>query len=123
MKELEKISYQEAAKRLKEMPKESFDSMIHKIWAYPWEFSEGCLFKYATKDGTTYYNNHEYGTTQMCGCLTQIRGDNLVAQTKELTDMIRADEHIPNNENNITQDNLDVFVEWQERLDRELRMV
>jgi hypothetical protein len=59
-----------------------------------------------------------------CGCLTQIRGGwrgSLgAAATPELTADILADERIPASERAITLDKLNVFVEWQRRLDAEL---
>jgi len=46
--------------------------------------------------------------------------DNWYAQTEELTEAIKADDRIPDRIEDVTKENLYVFVEWQERLDEEL---
>lgn len=65
------------------------------------------------------------------GCLTQIRSFNpnddetidWVAQTPELTKEIRNDTRIPSNPHFIKVEDLNVFAEWQRKLDKELNRV
>ncbi len=64
-------------------------------------------------------------TAEGCGCLTQVRGRSLraastEAPTEALTRAIRRDQRIPRDEVNIRPEHLNVFAEWQRRLDREL---
>lgn len=60
------------------------------------------------------------GDAATCGCLTTVRGCGQVAATPELTDEIRSDERIPEYCADIRPEHLNVFAEWQRRLDKEL---
>lgn len=53
-------------------------------------------------------------------CLTMIRGSHYLATTPELTRAIKGDSRIPFHYNSVEPDNLQVFKEWQRRLDKEL---
>ncbi len=66
--------------------------------------------------------DHEAGalfavTGTNCGCLTQIRSGEQDAPTAALTDAIRADHRIPSDPDRITVDHLEVFAEWQRKID------
>lgn len=87
---------------------------IRECWWSPSEEGPGCLFQFAELEWAT-------ETPQgPCGCLTQIRGGQCVAETANLTEAIRADERIPMHYQSITPENLEVFAEWQRRIDKEL---
>lgn len=89
---------------------------IPDAWNFPNCRDGGCLFKFAQRI------NSDYALTGV-GCLTQIRGDGGrrgVEGRPDLTDQIVADERIPVSAEYITVDSLQVFAEWQRRLDAEL---
>jgi len=92
-----------------------FSQHPHEImaaWKSPHKHVAGCLFQKATKSG--------FGHCR--GCLTEVRRwVGMPAETPELTKAIRADHRIPTNPDDISVDKLDVFAEWQRRIDRELR--
>lgn len=82
------------------------------------------LFQYASCDGLMSMN----GEGPYAGCLTMIRNVNLkvVMDSKgvneNLTSEIRSDERIPLSLRDIkTKEQLEVFAEWQRRLDKEIR--
>ena len=58
-------------------------------------------------------NNKDY---IHCGCLTQVKNGLKIAQTEELTQLIRKDELIPGDENNIGLKHLPIFAWWQQRM-------
>ena len=97
--------YDKAIAYLKENP-----DAIQDAWGTPDLHPAGCLFAYAgptEKDGI--------------GCLTQIRGyHECRTETEALTLEIKNDTRIPEHFSYITVDNLEVFAEWQRRLDKEL---
>lgn len=55
-----------------------------------------------------------------CFCLTAVRNIGVGAETRELSDAIRSDKRIPDDERLIRSEHLPVFAEWQRRLDKEL---
>lgn len=68
-----------------------------------------CLFAFAGPQHSPY------------GCLTQIRRNRTRrAATDALTSAIRDDERLPKESMDIHPEHLNVFAEWQRRLDREL---
>jgi hypothetical protein len=73
-----------------------------------------CLFQYATPNGKPEYEGKD------CGCLTEVRGQMKDAATKRLTTQIRNDSRLPSGSWGITPENLEIFAEWQRRLDKEL---
>ena len=109
--------YDEAVAFLTENPDRIYDA-----WNDPCISEGGILFSHVRKPGESTEG------VGVCGCLTQIaRGVSddrwsitYVAQTKELTDAIRADIRIPVSPSYIMVDNLQVFAEWQRRIDKEL---
>ncbi len=100
--------YDEAIAYLTEHP----DEIVNEWWngsaTGSNEGQAGCLFNRA---------GDELADGRWCGCLTQVRGENLPAATPELTAAIRADHRIPADENHITVDHLEVFAEWQRKID------
>ena len=97
--------YDKAIAYLKENP-----DAIQDAWVTPDLHQAGCLFAFAgpiEKDGI--------------GCLTQIRGYHAYhAETEALTLEIKNDTRIPEGIQDVTVDNLEIFAEWQRRLDKEL---
>lgn len=85
---------------------------IYTAWIYPYSTPGGCLF--------TLCASTETGRIT-CGCLTQIRGDGMLAETQSLTEAIQSDRRIPRKPDLITVEHLPVFAEWQRRLDKELK--
>ncbi len=109
-------AYQLAVEFLHEHPEE-----IQMAWAAGSGNPEeshlcGILFKFATPRGLSTDQRYEHGGL-ICGCLTMIRGDDMIAWTDELTVAIRNDERIPEYSDEITVDHLPVFAQWQRRLD------
>lgn len=104
--------YDKAIEHLNAHPDE-----ILSAWgaAYP-DHPTGCLFQYASPS-----EEAEFQANRMCGCLTQVRGDDMNAWTPKLTAEIRADKRIPLDVDDVTVADLPVFAEWQRRLDRELQ--
>lgn len=109
--------YNEAVKYLNENP--------DKIW-YAWNDVEnkgGILFQYANQDGFS---------SDGCGCLTTIVHSWRNAATKELTEMIRSEEQFNIDMTSFRyRDNidtvavakrllplLDLFAEWQRKIDK-----
>lgn len=97
-------NYQAQIDRLKEEP-----SSIYREW----NDAEG-LFKFI--------GDRENATS---GCLTMIRRENREYKAiingwcdEELTNEIKDDERIPKDARNIGVEHLEVFREWQERLDK-----
>jgi hypothetical protein len=104
-----KDKYDEAVEYLTEHPE-----MIDAVWNEPDEFSAGCLFGFASPDGSRMY---AIGNNATCGCLTEVKAGNFRAYTHELTAAIRADNRIPEDGSEITSADLPVFAEWQRRID------
>lgn len=97
--------YDKAIEYLKENPDAILDA-----WVKPDLHQAGCLFAYAgPKESVD------------IGCLTQIRGyHEFRAETDALTVAIKFDTRIPESVSDVTVDNLEIFAEWQRRLDKEL---
>jgi hypothetical protein len=55
-----------------------------------------------------------------CGCLTQVALGEEEAYTDDLTQKIRSDHRIPTKPEDITVNDLEVFAEWQRKIDKEL---
>jgi len=102
-------TYDEQIAYLKENP-----DAIYSHWDRPTQF--GPLFKKVTLEPRI--------INFKCGCLTQIRNDvDKFAYIQgemnfDLTDEIRNDERIPKHGSYITIEDLPVFKEWQERIDK-----
>jgi hypothetical protein len=80
-----------------------------------WQEAEP-LFRFCTPSG-----NVENRGTELCGCLTQIRGrSKRRAWTGEIEAEILADERIPDDESDIRPEHLPVFAEWQRKIDAAL---
>lgn len=77
----------------------------------------GELFMFVSANGSP---SNENGR---CGCLTEIRSepDRYPGVPIELRNEIAADTRIPYGPYDITRRDLHVFVEWQRRLDKDLR--
>jgi len=101
--------YDHAVAYLTAAPHEICEAWSHPgTWAGRVAHPAGCLFRPAAE-------------THKCdpsvGCLTQIADGHRLAETSEITTMIRADTRIPLSPESITVDDLPVFAEWQRRLD------
>ena len=95
-----------------------YDAQIKRLTAtpslifYEWSIGEG-LFQHCSKSGRA--------ESDWCGCLTQVR-NGLETPDPALTARIRADERIPEDAHDIRPEHLPVFKEWQEELDRTIRV-
>ena len=79
-----------------------------------------CLFDYVIP---SQHGTYRRSDNQLCGCLTQIKGECAVggvAWTDDLTDAIQEDDRIPEHQTKVTVEDLPVFAEWQRRIDKEL---
>lgn len=103
-----KDAYDEAISYLRSNP-----DKIYKVWASPYR-SAGILFQFATRDDSTVGRS---------GCLTMIVNPSIKcnAETPELTEAIRKDSRIPHRPSDITIESLEVFAEWQRKLDSTLQ--
>ena len=99
--------YDEAVDYLTEHPAE-----IEDAWDDPWEHIAGCLFQIVKP----YDEEHPDG--KVCGCLTQVKGENAPAWTDELTLDILRDDRIPLGPSVIKVGDLPVFAEWMQRLSK-----
>lgn len=124
---------------LDESRPENYDCLIEwkddllQAWNNPTESSRGCLFEFVSPDGTADGDGESYDV----GCLTQIRlhrhldyDDVPSGQCinvawgvdwevdKTLTDLIRANDHLPTTmtKNTIENVRLEVFAEVQQRI-------
>lgn len=107
-------------------PKDKYDLAIEYLTEHPGEIDDawgepqwheaGCLFGYCAKTATDEVDG------LICGCLTQVKHENMPALTEELTQAIRADTRIPR-ASDITVSHLPIFAEWQRRIDKELGRV
>lgn len=100
--------YDEAIAALRAAP--DFRRAVYRAWLDPSGTAAGCLFVAAAPDprmGLGY------------GCLSQVKHKFLPGFTDELTAAIKADPRIPKLPADITPESLDVFAEWQRRLDKE----
>lgn len=104
-------SYDAAVEYFLSLDSDSFDEAILEAWENPSEVKGGCLFALAGSNGGDSCWNAGYG------CLTQVSSQHYDAESRQLTLEIRDDKRIPTSENGITRDNLNVFAEWQRRLD------
>ena len=118
------------------MQRDKYDVQIEKLLDYSAETLESAwlggqgIFQFASPTGAP--RKTKVGR---CGCLTMIRGcATSVAWTPQLTEEIRADTRLPCNMTHFKQDwvrwtraerrkHLQVFAEWQRRLDKEIREV
>lgn len=101
-------SYEQAVEYLTRNP-----GAIHHAWNNPTTARGGSLFLLATRDGED--------ETPLFGCLTQIRcGDHAASDDMPAgtTEAIRADRRIPKTLESIRAKHLEVFAEWQRKLDR-----
>lgn len=107
--------YDAAIAYLRERPEEIVDAWFY----FPADQHPAhCLFAYCSPSGT---NDDDTPDGYPCGCLTQVRASwSIKAWTPELTEAIRRDVRIPTREFDITVADLEVFAEWQRRLDKEL---
>jgi hypothetical protein len=109
------------------MARYNYDAQIAYLKEHPeeikhdWLAAKG-LFKYIAplREGKSYFSGS--------GCLTMIKSSNALYLAfsgtpdnpiidKELTEAIAEDERIPKDGKGITVDNLEVFKEWQEKID------
>lgn len=102
-----KDKYDDAIAYLEKNPGEILDA-----WGFPSTHSAGCLFSYV---GAT----NSRGDS--CGCLTQVKSGDSPAKTARLTKAIRKDARIPERPQDIELKHLQVFAEWQRRIDKELK--
>lgn len=109
--------YDKAIDHLKQNP-----SQIPEVWDDPKSHFSGVLFQAVTPDGLGQTN--EYG--EYCGDICEIHSNMAVAWTDELTEQILEDYRIPeifashNNIPRITVDSLQLFAEWQRKIDKAL---
>jgi hypothetical protein len=102
--------YTSAIEYLKKNP-----NQIVEAWQNPEAHPAGCLFSSVSPSGRLHAFTFD-GDTR-CGCLTQVRAGLFPAYTPELTRAIRADDSLPDDEDNITIDHLPLFAEWQRKID------
>lgn len=88
--------YEQAAAYFKAHPGEIFPA-----WNKPSDHPHGCIFMPLPHSTL---------------CLTEIRRFDVRPETAERYAEVIADKRIPNHGSNITLDNIDVFVEWNQRL-------
>lgn len=93
-----------------------FTDRVVDAWSDAGSEGPGCLFQTV---GSRVADAAPRFGHPVCGCLTQIRNvpSEYIACTPELTAEILADERIPKNPRRITPDDLEVFAEWQRKLD------
>ena len=105
--------YSRAIERLRKTPHKIYDA-----WTNPLLNKNGCLFSFATQDGTN-------RTSLSAGCLTMIRRNHNmnVPNHPDLTEDIRADETIPESIYDTQVSDLKHFARWQRILDKELNRV
>lgn len=103
--------YDEAVEYLRENPE-----LIYDRWNYPMR-EHGVLFGYVSPKRDEMYPDPG---SKICGCLTQVKAHVHDAYTATLTEAIRQDARIPEDAADLTEDHLEVFAEWQRRIDREL---
>lgn len=123
-----KDKYDLAIEKLMEMDDADFRDIVSAAWyadrATP-DDQIGCLFQYCTPSGVE--ENRPDGHS--CGCLVQIHRMRHIPQeykkyhawTAELTEAIEKDERIPGIVSRITKKNIQVFAEYQRRMDVEIR--
>jgi hypothetical protein len=99
--------YDKAIEHLTKHPKG-----IEEAWMNPDTCPSGCLFTFCATTSRT-LNEQD----NVCGCLTQVRGGIYPAETEALTQLIRADDRIPDSIGRVTVESLPVFAEWQRKLD------
>ena len=98
-------------------------NLIELAWCVPTEDADPdvaqahCLFQFVSKSGNS---EADFDRGEPCGCLTQIRSGGYNAVTERLTRAIHVDTRIPSNIYFTTPQDLPVFKEWQERIDKEL---
>ncbi len=102
-------AYDRAVRRLKKEYEEDNEA-IYDSWS-----GVQILFGFVSAD-----RNIGWDRGIKCGCLTQIRGYEFCAETKDLTDAIRADDRLPGDANEIRPHHLPFFAEWQRRIDKTL---
>jgi hypothetical protein len=113
------------------MAKDKYDEAIEYLRAHPDEICEawgdpdthpgGRLFDWCGE------SDFKGGQIGWCGCLTQIRASTVadpgsfnaqcIAPTPSLTADIRGDTRIPTDPQDITVEHLQVFADWQRKLD------
>jgi hypothetical protein len=104
-------AYDKAVAYLRERPREIRANWLDAQRPTP-DRPARILFGFVTK---------HRGIQSCCGCLTQIRNTPWrVAETDSLTEAIKDDGRLPTTPEKITVDLLDVFAEWQRRIDTEL---
>lgn len=103
--------YDKAVAYLKDNPEE-----IANAWFNGSSSDHGCLFQFLEE------RDKKGPTGKNLGCLTQIKlmPNSFEAPTKKLTEGILNDDRIPSSDSAINTGNLEVFAEWQRRVDKEL---
>lgn len=113
-----KDKYDEAIEYLATHPNE-----IYETWNWPPAKKAGCLFLPVAPDsGEQLFPNRPGASSHdaPCGCLTMVHNGRYVAWTDDLTEQIRKDNRIPDDAGDITVKDLEVFAEWQRKIDKEL---
>lgn len=91
---------------------------IQVAWDSPSDHPAGVLFRAASPLGESVQRPGDY---LCCGCLIEIRQEDAVAWTKDLTEAIRADDRIPADYDEIQPEDLKVWAEWNRRIDQILK--
>jgi len=119
-------SYDHAIQKLLDKHRETGHIALEMAWNFPLTAPGGCLFGFCSKNRGTESESASNSILE-CGCLTQVRHGEYSAETQKLTDAIRGDKRIPHNPVACEEDYqgdlkpiLEVFAEWQRRLDKEL---
>ena len=100
-------------------PDPSCESFIEHVWNTAISDPEKGAILFQTVHMKRNSNSACDENGRYCGCLTQIKAGS-VAQTQELTDLIRLDPKIPNSGCKITVDLLPHFAEWNRKIDQML---
>lgn len=106
--------YLAAVNYLTDHPNEIYDT-----WYNPYSSPGGILFGFVHKDRDGSFSTYSFST---CSCLTQIRYNcsAIYVTSSELIQAIHADTRIPDSPSRININNLMVFAEWQQCIDKEL---
>jgi len=88
---------------------------IAQTWTTPFHMKGGCLFVFVTPTGKAHGDWPGY-----CGCISTVHDGYDMAVTDELAELLQSDDRIPRSDDIgswTTRDELDVFAEWQRKLD------
>ncbi len=113
--------YDEAIERILTLDEDK----IIDIWQEPLSDPAGCLFYHCAPEQKESAHEHVRPDGKQVGCLTQVKGNRYyVAWTNELTELIRSNPLIPENENFLyllERKDLEEFAKLQRLMDQTIR--